>query len=195
MHKLNIGIAGAGIGGLAAASLLADQGHTITIIDQFGTPEPVGSGLVIQPVGQAVLAQIGALDLAMSRGNKILHMLGHEANNGRRVLDVWYDRSTNNPERFGLAIHRASLFDALYQAALSRDITMVPSAIVTNRVGQSLLLKSGSLLGPFNLIIDSLGASSPLSPLKSRDLPYGAIWGTVNWHPHNLAKSIAALIA
>jgi 2-polyprenyl-6-methoxyphenol hydroxylase-like FAD-dependent oxidoreductase len=181
MHKLNIGIAGAGIGGLAAASLLADQGHTITIIDQFGTPDHVGSGLVIQPVGQAVLAQIGALDLAMSRGNKILHMLGHEANNGRRVLDVWYDRSTNNPERFGLAIHRASLFDALYQAALSRDITMVPSAIVTNRVGQSLLLKSGSLLGPFDLIIDSLGASSPLSPLKSRDLPYGAIWGTVNW--------------
>ena len=88
MHKLNIGIAGAGIGGLAAASLLADQGHTITIIDQFGTPDHVGSGLVIQPVGQAVLAQIGALDLAMSRGNKILHMLGHEANNGRRVLDV-----------------------------------------------------------------------------------------------------------
>jgi 2-polyprenyl-6-methoxyphenol hydroxylase-like FAD-dependent oxidoreductase len=53
---MRIAIIGTGIGGLAAASLLADQGHEITIFDQFDTLKPVGSGLVIQPVGQAVLA-------------------------------------------------------------------------------------------------------------------------------------------
>jgi 2-polyprenyl-6-methoxyphenol hydroxylase-like FAD-dependent oxidoreductase len=74
---MRIAIIGAGIGGLAAASLLADQGHEITIFDQFDTPKPVGSGLVIQPVGQAVLAEIGALDLALTYGNRVtLHAGG-----------------------------------------------------------------------------------------------------------------------
>ena len=48
----NIAIVGAGIGGLTAAALLARQGHTITVFDQFNVPRPVGSGLVIQPVGK-----------------------------------------------------------------------------------------------------------------------------------------------
>ncbi|MBU1286773.1 MAG: NAD(P)-binding protein, partial [Alphaproteobacteria bacterium] len=33
--SLNIGIAGAGIGGLAAAALLAGEGHRVTVFDQF----------------------------------------------------------------------------------------------------------------------------------------------------------------
>ena len=62
---MRIAIIGAGMGGLTAASLLADDGHNITIFDQFDSPKPVGSGLVIQPAGQTVLADIGALDLSL----------------------------------------------------------------------------------------------------------------------------------
>lgn len=175
-----IGIAGAGIGGLTIAALLADQGHHVTVFDQFDRPRPVGSGLVIQPVGQAVLAEIGALDDALAKGNAVTHMLGHEADNGRRVLDVWYDRSPA-PDRFGLAIHRASLFDAILKAARRRNVTLQQSAVVSGRNGQHLSFVDGSTAGPFDLIIDSCGAASPLSPLKSRPLPYGAIWATVNW--------------
>ncbi|MEJ6397154.1 FAD-dependent oxidoreductase [Yoonia sp. 208BN28-4] len=180
MTRHTIGIAGAGIGGLTIAALLADQGHEVTVFDQFDRPRPVGSGLVIQPVGQAVLAEIGALDDAMAKGNVVTHMLGHEADNGRRVLDVWYDRKAV-PDRFGLAIHRASLFDAILKAAQRRDVTLQQSAQVAGRDGQHLTFADGSRAGPFDLTIDSCGAGSPLSPLKSYPLPYGAIWSTVDW--------------
>ena len=40
---MQISIAGAGIGGLAAAALLAAQGHAVTVFDPFDAPRPVGS--------------------------------------------------------------------------------------------------------------------------------------------------------
>ena len=106
-----IGVAGAGIGGLAFAALAAREGHRVVVFDQFEAPQPVGSGLVIQPVGQTVLQAAGA-EAAMALGQPIRRMLGHEARTGRRVLDVSYDLGGSG--RFGLGIHRASLFDALF---------------------------------------------------------------------------------
>ena len=89
--ELQISIAGAGIGGLAAAALLAKAGHRFTVYDQFDAPRPVGSGLVIQPVGQMVLDAVGAGDAARAMGAPLRRMLGHEARTGRPVLDVRYD--------------------------------------------------------------------------------------------------------
>ena len=88
MDGLGIGIAGAGIGGLAAASLLADRGHRVTLFDQFEAPRPVGSGLVVQPVGLEVLHEIGAALRARQLGAPIARMRGLEARSGRTVLDV-----------------------------------------------------------------------------------------------------------
>ncbi|MEJ8563165.1 FAD-dependent monooxygenase [Yoonia sp. GPGPB17] len=42
-------------------------------------------------------------------------------------------------------------------------------------------LDDGAAHGPYDLIVDATGAGSPISPLKSVPLPYGAIWGTVDW--------------
>lgn len=59
-----------GIGGLAKAILAHRAGFEVTIFDQFDTPEPVGSGLVIQPVGLRVLEQLGAAKSALAKGAK-----------------------------------------------------------------------------------------------------------------------------
>jgi len=83
---LRIAIAGARIGGLAAAALLADPGHEVTLIDQFDAPRPVGSGLVIQPAGLAVLDRIGAGAKIRALGQPLTRMAGHEALRGRPVL-------------------------------------------------------------------------------------------------------------
>ena len=40
---------------------------------------------------------------------------------------------------------------------------------------------SGWLGEPFDLIVDASGAQSALSPLRSRPLAYGALWGVVDW--------------
>ena len=172
---LTIATAGAGIGGLAAASLLADQGHHVTLFDQFDTPRSVGSGLVIQPVGRRVLDAVGAGDTARALGHKIQRMLGRETQSHRRVLDVSYGSS------YGLAIHRAALFHSLMEAVQTRTVTLMPAHKVTGREGSYLTFEAGVRSGPFDLIIDASGANSALSPIKPRPLPYGAIWTTVDW--------------
>ena len=185
---MDIAIIGAGIGGLTTASLLADQGHAVALFDQFDTPGPVGSGLVIQPVGQEVLAQIGVLESALSLGNKIYRMFGDEVQTGRIALDVHYN--LNNKKLYGLAIHRASLFEVLFNAVQARKgITLntgsYVSALRREQHQTYIVNDAGSRLGSFDLVIDSAGANSPLSPLRSNKLPYGAIWGTVDWPDHS----------
>ncbi len=176
--RLSIAVAGAGIGGLAAAALLARAGHRVTVFDRFDAPAPVGSGLVIQPVGQAVLDRIGAGDAARELGARITRMEGVESASGRRVLDVAYDRPGG--ARFGLAIHRAALFRVLLDAATAAGAEVVTGAEVHGVRGPHLGTARGRR-GPFDLVVDATGAGSQLSPLMARPLAYGAVWGTVPW--------------
>lgn len=175
---LKIAIAGAGIGGLAAAAALARAGHAVTVFDRFAQPAPVGSGLVIQPVGQRVLAELGTLDAAERRGARVHRMLGRAADSGRRVLDVSYDAP--GVPRYGLALHRAALFELLHRAALSAGAEVVPDHEVTGAQAGRLRFASGQARC-FDLVIDASGAGSVLSPMQARALGYGALWATVDW--------------
>ena len=181
-----IAVVGAGIGGLAFATYAARAGRRVVVFDQFEAPAPVGSGLVIQPVGQAVLDDLGAGDGARSLGNAIVRMVGHEVGRGRRVLDVAYDPS--GAGRFGLAIHRASLFQVLLEAAVAAGVELRSGHEVLGRDGQVLEFRGQPCAGPFDLIVDAGGAGSPLSKLVARPLPYGAIWGTVPWPDTELQR-------
>lgn len=178
-EHLTIAVVGAGIGGLAAAALLHDHGHRVTLFDQFEAPRPIGSGLVIQPVGQGVLAEIGCLDAALDGGAKITRMFGHEVTRDKPVLDVRY--GPDGGPTFGLGIHRATLFAALWRSVIGRGIPLRADHRIMDHQGGWLTLSDGNRIGPFDLVVDAAGASSPLSPLQGRPLPYGAIWGTVDW--------------
>ncbi|CUH78143.1 FAD-dependent oxidoreductase [Tropicibacter naphthalenivorans] len=183
MSVLDIAIAGAGIGGLAVATGLARAGHRVRIFDQFEAPAPVGSGLVVQPVGLEVLRALAAEDSALARGNRITRMLGHEVARGRPVLDVSYDAPGG---RFGLAIHRSALFQALFDAALAAGVQIEAGQRVTGFDGR--LHVGEASYGPFDLVIDASGAGSVLSPLRSRPLGYGALWATVDWPETDLPR-------
>ena len=176
MTRIKVAVAGAGIGGLAAAALLAKAGHEVVVFDRFERPLPVGSGLMVQPVGLSVLDAIGAGDAVRQAGARITAMLGHEVS-GRRVLEVSYG------ERFGIGIHRAALFQALLDAAVSAGAELLPSSEVhgSRHDGKRWVRLATEEVGPFDLLVDASGARSVLSPLASKPLPYGAIWGTVAW--------------
>lgn len=172
---LNIGIIGAGIGGLAASVLLAKAGHSVTVFDQFDRPKPIGSGLVIQPVGQQVLGRLGILGDAVAVGAQISAMRGHEVEHSRTVLDVSY------APRFGLAIHRASLFNLLLTSARQHGAVVVPGHPAKTSTDGVVRFVDGCISEQFDLVADASGAKSNISPMKDRALPYGAIWGTVPW--------------
>ena len=181
--RITVGIAGAGIGGLAAAALMARAGHEVALFDQFDAPRPVGSGVVIQPVGQAVLDRIGAGEKARALGARITRMLGREVTAGRTVLDVSYDRP-DGPQH-GLAMHRSSLFRVLIDGATAAGVPLTTSARIVEAPetagGREIICEDGRRHGPFDLVIDATGVRSRLSPLRGRPLPYGALWSTVPW--------------
>ena len=185
MAVKTIAVVGAGIGGLAFGAFAARAGRRVVVFDQFKSPAPVGSGLVIQPVGQAVLADLGAGAAALALGNPVRRMLGHEARSGRKTLDVSYDLT--GTDRFGLAIHRAALFQVLLDTARAAGVDLRSDHRVLGRNGQRLEFAHGTD-GPFDLIVDAAGAGSVLSPLKARGLGYGAIWGTVPWPKTDLSQ-------
>ena len=180
---LHIGIAGAGVGGLAAGIALHLAGHRVEIFDQFDAPRPVGSGLVVQPVGQRVLDWLGCGAAARDRGAPIRMLHGVEARTGAGTLGVRYDAA--GAGLHGLGMHRAALFEALHGRLVSLGARVVPSSQViassADRQGRWLQMADGRRVGPFDLVVDALGSHSPLSPLVSRVLPYGALWTTLEW--------------
>src|SRR5690606_20198184 len=108
MGPLDIAIAGCGPGGLAVALLLKRDGHRVTMFERFAAPRPIGSGLMIQPTGLAVLEQLGLADAAQQRGARIDRLIGQAEPAGSVVLNVRY-AALGSHLAFGIGIHRASL--------------------------------------------------------------------------------------
>ncbi|GAA0275029.1 NAD(P)/FAD-dependent oxidoreductase [Alteraurantiacibacter aestuarii] len=183
MNRLDIAIAGCGIAGLASALLLHRQGHRVTLYDRFARPRPVGSGLMIQPTGLAVLARLGLAQTAVARGAPIqrLHGLNRE---GEAVLEADY-ADLSVPGVFGLGIHRASLFDLLHSAVLAEKIPVLTDhEICTSEEGTGQrIIRFANRDAPasHDLLVDCLGVGSPLTPSQGQYLPFGALWTTLEW--------------
>ena len=183
MKKLDIAICGAGPAGLAAAIALQREGHHPIIFDQFDAPKPIGSGLILQPTGLAVLDWLGLGNEIRVLGAPIHRLYGKAAKSGRVVLDVRYD---SLGDARGLAVHRAGLFHVLHDAVTEAQIEIKMSSKIMGLDGPALFLDKGKYAGPFDLIIDALGSRSPLIPFASgpdyrRSLSYGAIWASLPW--------------
>jgi 2-polyprenyl-6-methoxyphenol hydroxylase-like FAD-dependent oxidoreductase len=195
MVGLDIAIAGCGPCGLAAALLLHRAGHRVTVFERFETPQPVGSGLMLQPTGLAVLARLGLLDAVLARGARIDRLFGKAGK--RVVLDVHY-AALRRRGMFGIGIHRASLFAILHDAAIQSGITvhtgrtLTGSTLVTTR--RALHFADGETSDIYDLVVDALGTRTPLAPPTGRELAYGALWASLDWpqdanfDPHALAQ-------
>ncbi len=185
MQRFDIAIAGCGPAGLATALLLHRDGHRVTLFERFDTPRPVGSGLMIQPTGLAVLRELGIADALLDHGAHIDRLRGEASANGRTVLDVRY-AALGPRAGFGIGVHRATLFALLHQAvALERIAIETGSTIIgSDSVSgdrRRLVLENGTSAGPFDLVVDALGTRTPLAPPCGRELAYGALWATLDW--------------
>jgi len=169
---LSIAVCGAGPAGLAAALFLARDGHRVRLFERFETPRPLGSGLLLQPTGLAVLRQLGLDASVTARGARIARLHGIAGRSGCTALDVRY--RAIGPEWCAIGIHRAVLFEVLYSAAVAEGIAMDCGVTIG---------RDDRRLGQFDLVVDAMGANSALSAYYGarRVLEYGALWVNLPW--------------
>ncbi|MGE3302951.1 MAG: FAD-dependent oxidoreductase [Hyphomonadaceae bacterium] len=178
---MKIAIVGCGVGGMAAAIALARDGHAVSVFERFAQPQPLGAGLLLQPSGLEALQALGLREAVEAKGARV-HALRGEKPSGARVLDITYAHW--RPGAYGLGVHRASLFDALYRtlgetdAALHAGVEMVS---VENPATPMLFDAQGRAYGPFDLAIAADGAASSLRAAiapyaRAPVYPWGAIW-------------------
>lgn len=189
MGPLDIAICGCGPAGLASALFLAEAGHRVHLVDQFDTPKPLGSGLLMQPTGLAILDRLGLGDRMRRLGHRIDRLYGRAVPSQRIVLDVRY--AALGGGRHGFAVHRGALFNVLFDAVQTRRIAIETGFRVARAEsaaqGRTMVIgDAGRRLGPFDLVIDALGSRSTIAhalfgDAVRRPLAYGALWATVPW--------------
>ncbi len=193
---MKIAVTGCGPAGLAAAIMLTEQGYDVRIFERFEFPRPVGSGIILQPTGLAVLGDLGLHDDIHALGKRIDRIHGVTMPSGRQVLNV--DYSVLGDDYHGLAVHRAALFDVLHARAQALDIEILTNVDVVDAVisGREIAIvdRRGQSFGPFELVVDASGAGTRLKhramqPARTRELAYGALWGAFNWPDANFDEN------
>ncbi|MEZ6235483.1 MAG: NAD(P)/FAD-dependent oxidoreductase [Phycisphaerales bacterium] len=203
---LDIAVVGAGIGGLAAAGLLASQGHRVRVFEQSPTPGPLGAGLLLQPTGQYVLGRLG-LDETLRSLAAPVHRLEGRNHRGRTIMDLayadlarWRDRGGAGGARavpHGFGVHRGALFTMLRERAEQAGAVIVPGTRISdierdatdNHYWRLLAanLAEGTDDAPqrlgerFDLVIVADGSRSALRArlcpgCRAKPYPWGAVW-------------------
>ncbi|MEZ6022929.1 MAG: FAD-dependent monooxygenase [Hyphomonadaceae bacterium] len=178
MRVRDIAIAGCGVAGLAAAALLRRQGARVTLFDRLDEPRPLGSGLILQPVGLAVLDEIGAGTAIRALGAPIERLFGKSGKH--IVLDVRYDALGKHAPR-RLSVHRGALFQVLYDAAQASG-----AAFETRR--EIVAAADSACASP----TDTKARASIWWSMRSaharrcrgcrrKNLAYGALWASLEW--------------
>ncbi len=113
-------IAGAGIGGLAAAIALSQTGFRVAIYEKADTLEEFGAGLQLTPNATRILSQLGVLNRMLpfaSKPHAVLVLRGSDDLALTRMPLDDAERRWGNPY---LAVHRADLQRTLIEAARSQ---------------------------------------------------------------------------
>lgn len=114
MKTLNIGIAGAGIGGLCAALALQKKGHKVTILEQAKGFFRVGADINLTPNAVLALDGLGVGHLARETAARPTHRISRVWDTGEETSRL--PMSNEAEEKYGapqLTIHRADLLSAL----------------------------------------------------------------------------------
>jgi 5-methylphenazine-1-carboxylate 1-monooxygenase len=81
---MRIAIAGAGIGGLAAAIALSDEGHDVCVYETAPELQPLGVGINLLPHAARILAGYGVVDKLLENGIATRELVYHNRH-GQRI--------------------------------------------------------------------------------------------------------------
>ena len=178
----SIAIAGCGVAGLTAGLALARSGHRVTLFEQSTHVGPVGAGVLLQPSGQLVLAELGLLEQVVSRAEPI-ERLTARTHRGHTLIDLPYRHGQADMCAYGL--HRGDLFAALHDAVIAAGAEIVLAAPIRRFTEDAdhveLFDSSDTSRGKFDLLLGADGARSTLRdasklPVMKYAYPHGAMW-------------------
>jgi 2-polyprenyl-6-methoxyphenol hydroxylase-like FAD-dependent oxidoreductase len=177
-------VVGCGVGGMAAAIALARRGVEVTLFEQFETPKPLGSGLLLQPTGLAALDRLGLGEEARSVGARIERLEGHDTL-GRLVLRTEYRHWRAGG--YGVGIHRARLFQLIFDAVGPAGVDLKVGTTIEDirDMDRPVLIDAqGGEHGPFDVAVIADGSASrlrgKLRPKAQAPVnPWGAVWGNL----------------
>jgi 2-polyprenyl-6-methoxyphenol hydroxylase-like FAD-dependent oxidoreductase len=166
---------------MAAALALARRGHEVTVLEAFAAPQPLGSGLLLQPTGLAALRSLGLEAQVRAAGARVDRLVGRDTR-GRRVMDL--DYAQWRPGAHGLGIHRGVLFATLLGAVAEAGVEVITAARIERIETLSrprLHDAAGREHGPFDLVLIADGSASALraSVRPRAHAPvnrWGAVW-------------------
>jgi 2-polyprenyl-6-methoxyphenol hydroxylase-like FAD-dependent oxidoreductase len=188
---VKVAVVGAGTAGLAAAWFLARDGHAVTVFERVSDPRPVGAGILLQPLGQRILAEIGLADRLAACSTPVRRIDGR-TRRGAAVLRFGY-HDAGELGGVGLGVHRGDLFRLLSDAARDAAIPVAAGRSIVDvrheADGWRLLDATGALEGPWDLVVAADGHRSRIRHVlgvasKDAGYPYGVVWSVVPDHEH-----------
>ena len=162
MRPLKITIAGAGIGGLAAALALARDGHSIRVIERAHELSQVGAGIQVSPNGMAVLGALG-LEEFPTETVRLEAVRLRDGPNGREVATLDFRRHAGDL-RWQLS-HRSTLVAQLAAAArcagaaIDLGVDCMPPPAGQALEGEDLLIGADGIKSRMRTRVDN--ASNP----------------------------------
>jgi len=187
---MKVAVVGAGTAGLAAALLLARDGHDVVVHERVDDPRPVGAGILLQPLGQRVLAEIGLAD-ALAACSTPVRSIDGRTRRGWPVLRFGYADAPG--AGYGLGVHRGDLFRLMWSAIRAAGMTIHTASPVRGirHEARGWVLEGPADDRAFDLVVAADGSRSVLRRslgLASLDVgyPFGAIWAVVS-DPDHLA--------
>jgi 2-polyprenyl-6-methoxyphenol hydroxylase-like FAD-dependent oxidoreductase len=177
--RLRIAVVGYGTGGQASALMLSTDGHEVDVFERAPMLGPVGAGFLLQPVGLAVLWEMGLLEQVLGHGAVISRLYGQTAC-GRPVMDMRYGEL--DPRLFGVGLQRGALFGLLDAAwREERNIHCGCAVTAVDAERGALTLADGTRHDGYDLVIVADGSASSLrsqvvQARLDRPYPWGAQW-------------------
>jgi len=160
-------IAGAGVGGLAAAIALLEAGFQVAIYEKADTLAEFGAGLQLTPNATRILSRLGALNRVLAFASKphaVLVLRGSDDLELTRMPLDGAERRWGSPY---LVIHRADLQRALIEAVrdqpgveLSLDATVIDFADDGDRISVGLTMGMTQTRDHADLLIGADGLRS-----------------------------------
>lgn len=126
MKNQHVIVAGAGIGGLAAALALARAGQRVTVLERSAEFAPIGAGIQLGPNAMKVLASWDLQDALLAHACLPQAIAVHHAATGRSISRILLGNAVQ--QRYGqvyATVHRAHLHAVLLAAVQAQPSVQV----------------------------------------------------------------------